>query len=243
MRLFSILITMFIMVGLLTTAATIPAAASEADENLQATPDEEGKKKRKNHGTRDKWSSPAAPSSDKPKEKPKYKKWKDATKDATKHKGVFNVWTKREDVYFEIGEEHMDKPMALFMNVSKGIGRTWVLGGMPTTILETIMIDFHRTKDHVQIRRINPRFRAGGDEALEKSVDLTFGNSIMANFKIVSESKDKTVLIKVNSFFLSDISDISQWMRAGLRKPVRLDRVRNSFGRLNTFPKNVTTHR
>jgi len=149
------------------------------------------------------------------------------------------VWTKREDVYFEIGEEHMDKPMALFMNVSKGIGRTWVLGGMPTTILETIMIDFHRTKDHVQIRRINPRFRAGGDEALEKSVDLTFGNSIMANFKIVSESKDKTVLIKVNSFFLSDISDISQWMRAGLRKPVRLDRVRNSFGRLNTFPKNV----
>ncbi|MCZ6765646.1 MAG: zinc-dependent metalloprotease [bacterium] len=239
MRLFSILIAIYVIAGLLAGASTLPASASASDENLQSLPHDDGDEKRKNRGTRDKWSSSAAHKSDKEDEKDTYKPWKKVTKDATKHEGVFNVWTKREDVYFEIGEEHLDKPMALFMNVSKGIGTTWVLGGMPTTILETIMIDFHRTEDHIQIRRINPRFRAGGDEALENAVALTFGNSILASLKIESENKDKAVLIKVNSFFLSDVSDISQWMQIGLDKPVRLDSKRNTFGRLNAFPKNV----
>ena len=75
------------------------------------------------------------------------------------------------------------------------------------------MFDFHRNEDHVQIRHLNTAFRAPNDDALKNAIDLTFGNSILANLKIESE-KDGKVLINMNKFLeytFSNPSTVADW--------------------------------
>jgi len=96
-----------------------------------------------------------------PPEKPKYKPWgKVITKDHQKHDGLITVYTKQEELYFVLGEDDFDKPMLSTMSLSQGIGSNFVFGGLP---VDNMMFDFHREKDHVQIRRLSTNFRGGVD--------------------------------------------------------------------------------
>ncbi|UCH85068.1 MAG: zinc-dependent metalloprotease, partial [Candidatus Latescibacterota bacterium] len=199
----------------------------------------EEKKRKRPPSYRDKLDSRSAPKAPPPKKaKPKYKKWKEVLKDAEAHEGLFKVHTKREDVFFEIREDQLDKPYLAIMSLSKGIGARFVLGGLP--IGGSVMFDLHRVEDHVQIRQLNTRFRAPDDEALKNAIDLTFGNSILAQLPIESENeKEKVILVKMNKFFLSDISDVGYRLQYVLKKPVRLDAKKATFAKIKTFPENV----
>jgi hypothetical protein len=174
----------------------------------------------------------------KPSKKPKYKKWKEVLEDAEKHEGLFNVHTKREDVFFEIKEDQLDKPHLALMSLSKGIGARFVLGGMP--IAPSVMFDFHRVEDHIQIRQLNMRFRSNGDPALDQAVDLSYGNSVLFQLPIESENeKEKSLLINMNKVFLSDISDMGFLLQLVLKKPVRMDQKKAVYRKVKAFPKNI----
>jgi hypothetical protein len=174
----------------------------------------------------------------KPGKKPKYKPWAEATKDATKSEGLFTVYTKDENVLFAIKEDQLDKPFVEFMSLSKGIGTRFVLGGLPIT--GSVMFDFHRVEDHVQIRMLNTLFRAPDDKALEESIDLSYGNSVMFSLPIESENeKDKLLLLDMNDVFLSDVSDMGFFLQLALQKPVRLDQKKAVYRKVKAFPKNV----
>lgn len=186
--------------------------------------------------SRDRWgrkaSAPKAPA-----DKPKYKPWDTVLKDAKKLDGLFDVYIKDEEVYFAIDADQRDKPLASFMNISKGIGARFVLGGMPLGILSTVMFDFHRETDHVQIRILNPRFVGGGDAALEEAVALSYGNSILESLPIESE-KDGTVVVKMDDFFLSDASGVEWWLERTMG-PVRMDDRKGTYAAVKGFPENV----
>lgn len=213
MRLTLLIVVLYIMTSL------APGANADAGERT----------------SRDKWHQQAAPR--KAAEKSKYKPWAAVTKDAQKHEGLFDIYTKDSDLYFAIGLDQMDKPMANFMNISKGIGTGFLLGGMPLGILETVMFDFHREKDVVQIRKLNPLFRSGGDPALDEAIDLSYGNSIVASLPILSESNGK-VLVEMNRFFLSDASNIDWWLERAIG-PTRMDPRKSAYGYVKAFPENV----
>ncbi|MCZ6765914.1 MAG: zinc-dependent metalloprotease, partial [bacterium] len=238
MRKLSVLVGMMLALAFVTGLATAAPAPDTVDDAtaVDSWGDEE-KKARKDHsyrpGSRDKASKP---SKDKDKDKDKYKPWKEVTKDAEKHEGLFDLYTKREDVMFVIKENQLDKPYVVFMSLSKGIGARFVIGGLP--IAPSIMFDFHRVEDHVQMRMLNTRFRATDDEALENSIDLSFGNSILFNLKIASE-KDSLLLVKMNPVFVSDIGDMAFWLQIVLKKPVQMDKKKGYFKRVKTFPENV----
>jgi hypothetical protein len=219
--------------GVAMASAGDQSPAGEGDKD----PKKEETKKRKSRSYRDKLESRGqkAPPP-KPKEKPKYKKWKEVLKDAEAHEGLFTVHTKREEVYFEIAEEKLDTPYLVIMSLSKGIGARFVLGGLP--IGGSVMFDFHRVEDHVQIRMLNTLFRATDDPAIEKAIDLSYGNSILAQLPIESE-KDGKILISMKKFFLSDISDVGFRLQMVLQKPVRLDPKKGVFRKIKTFPENV----
>jgi hypothetical protein len=241
-------LTIFIGLALvLALAASVAAAAPtspETDQVLVADGDEDGKgeeakessKDRSYRAKLDSRSKPRAGA--KPKSKDKYKPWKEVTKDAELKEGLFNTYTKDEKVFFAIKEDQLDKPFVVFMNLSKGIGARFVLGGLP--IANTVMFDFHREKDHIQIRQLNTRFRAPDDPALEESIDLSYGNSILFSLPIKSEDKkEKQLLVDVNTVFLSDISDMGFWLQIVLKKPVRMDQKKGIFRKVKTFPENV----
>ncbi|UCG52206.1 MAG: zinc-dependent metalloprotease, partial [Candidatus Latescibacterota bacterium] len=173
-----------------------------------------------------------------PKKKPKYKKWKEVLEDAEAHEGLFKIHTKREDVFFEIKEDQLDKPYLAIMSLSKGIGTRFVLGGLP--IGGSVVFDFHRVEDHVQVRMLNTLFRAPDNEALEKAIDLSYGNSILAHLPVESENeKEKAILVKMNKLFLSDVSDLGFRLQLVLNKPVRLDGKKGVFKSVKAFPENL----
>ncbi len=188
------------------------ATRRDGAEKKEEAKDKKGHSYREKLEARGKKAAPA-----KPEKKPKYKKWKEVLEDATAQEGLFKVWTKREDVFFELGEQNLDKPYLALLSLSKGIGARFVLGGLPIT---DVMFDFHRVEDHVQIRMLNTLFRATDDPELMKAIELSYGNSILAQLPIESENeKDKTILVNMNEFFLSDISDI------GILPPARAEQA------------------
>jgi outer membrane protein OmpA-like peptidoglycan-associated protein len=172
-----------------------------------------------------------------PKTKPKYKKWSEVTKDAESHEGLIKVWTKQEDVWFELGKDQLDVPMLAISHFSQGIGAYMIYGGLR---LDNMMFDLHRHEDHLQIRRLSTEFRAPGDVGLENTIKLTFSKSIVASIKIESEKDDgETILVKMNGYFLSDAVGLGMFMQAVFRQPVRMDPKKGYFNRIATYPENL----
>jgi hypothetical protein len=172
-----------------------------------------------------------------PRKKPKYKEWKKVLEGAEPHDGLFKVWTKQEDVWLELSEDQFDKPYLMISQFSKGIGAYMLFGGLR---LDNMMFDFHRHEDHVQIRRLTDRFRAPGDQGLEKAVDLTFGPSLVENLSIESEKDGgKTVLVAVDKYFLSDVVGITAFMNEMFHQPVRMDSRKGYFHEIANYPENL----
>ena len=232
------IVLMALLAMLCTDMTSTASAFSTGQQETGTNGDQKKDKKRKSRTYADKirgrFAQPAPP---RPKKKPKYKEWSDVVKDARIQKGVLTLYIDREDVYCEIRKDQLDTPMLAVLSLSKGIGTRRILGGLP---IDDIMFDFHRTEDHIQMRRLNTRFRAAGDSALAKAIDLTFGNSILFSLNIESE-QDSTgaVLVKMNDIFLSDLPDLEYTMRRYLGKPVRMDGKKAWFNEIKTFPSNV----
>lgn len=245
MRKLSLLASLLLVLALVSGAAVAAPTAAAVDEaiDVDRNGDEpekpEAKKPKEDHSYRAKLEARGKPKgTPKPKDKPKYKPWKEVTKDAEKHEGLFDVYTKDEEVFFSIKEDQLDKPHVQFLSLSKGFGARFVLGGLP--ISGSLMFDFHREKDHIQVRQLNTRFRAGEDEALKEAVDLTYGHSILFSLPIMSEDKKgKALLVEMNKVFLSDVSDMGFWLQLVLRKPVRMDAKKGVFRKVDVFPENV----
>jgi hypothetical protein len=171
-----------------------------------------------------------------PPDKPKYKPWnKVITPDHQKQDGLIPIYTKQEEMYMVLSEEHLDKPMLAIMSLSQGIGSHFVFGGLP---VDNVMFDFHRSEDHIQVRRLEVIFRAPDDPALQKTIELTFSNSILAALPIASEKGGK-VAVDMKKFFLSDVSGMSLWLGAVLRQPVRQDPKKGYFASIHNYPGNT----
>jgi hypothetical protein len=241
MRKMSLLASLVAILALLASSAmAVPAPAADQDNTVLAGDEGGGGGGAKNKpkgervymggGRPDKPKGP-------PKAKPEYgKPWNEVTKDFEKSEGLFDVYTKDEEVLFTVKKDQLDKPYVMFMNLSKGLGARFVLGGLP--ISGSIMFDFHQTTESVQVRQLNTLFRAPEDEALQEAIDLSYGNSILFNLPIASE-KDGDLLVDMSKAFLSDIGDMGYWLTLVLQKPVRQDPKKGFFYKVKTFPENV----
>ncbi len=210
----------------------LEGAAPNADDG---TPKAETKKKRRRpEYARRLHSKIRRPG--RPPEKPKYKPWgKVITRDHQKQDGLIPLYMKSDELIFVLDESLLDVPMLASLTLSRGIGARFVYGGLP---IDDVMFDFHREKDRIQIRRLTTRFTAGDDEGLKKALDLTFSESIIADLPIESEHKGK-LAVKVNKFFLSDISGMGMWLTGALGQPVRKARQGAWFADVRNYPTNT----
>jgi hypothetical protein len=219
-----------------TPQGSVPSVqADDEDKGKDEEKKEEPKKrmKRRDYSNRlaNKVKKPGPP----PK-KPKYKPWnKVVTKDHQKQEGLLPLYIKQEEVLLELSDELLNKPMLAVMHLSQGIGSHFLFGGLP---VDNVMFDFHRQEDHIQVRRLSTQFRANGDEALEKSLDLTFTESILASLPIKTEKKGK-IVVDIKKLFLSDVSGMSMWLGAVFQQPVRLDGKKGYFESIKNYPENT----
>jgi hypothetical protein len=178
----------------------------------------------------------AAATPDKP-----YGDWKKLTKDATVKKGYFNLYWKRENLYMEIQPAQFNQPVLGIFSFARGIGSNEILGGLP---LNDRLMVFQRSGDHVLVLEKNTRFTAPAGSPMEKAVDLSFGNSVLASLKIEAEQdSNKAVLVDLAPLVVSDLSDLAEGLRYALAGPtgprsVRFDKERSSLTSVKVFPEN-----
>ncbi|NOT34487.1 MAG: zinc-dependent metalloprotease [Candidatus Eisenbacteria bacterium] len=178
-------------------------------------------------------SDAAAAAADKP-----YGDWKKLTKDTEVKKGLFTLYQKRENLYMEIRADQLDQPVLGIWSIARGIGRDFVLGGL--SIFNDRMIEFHRTGDRVLVMEKNMRFVAPSGSAIERAKDLSFGNSAIASLKIESvHDSSKALLVDLAPFLVSDISDMSEFLRQGPARTFRFDKERSAVTLAKAYPENV----
>ena len=111
------------------------------------------------------------------------KDWGTLTKDAEEKAGLFRIYKKKDAWYLALRKDQLDKPYLLALNIGRGIGSMGIFGG--TTLNEDV-IRFRRKVDSIQLIKDNVRFTAPGDDALARSVDLSYAPSVAYTFKIES---------------------------------------------------------
>jgi uncharacterized protein DUF4953/uncharacterized protein DUF5117 len=171
------------------------------------------------------------------KDKP-YGEWKKVTKDAEIKRGFFTLYQKRENLYLELKPEQLDKPVLGIFSLARGIGKSFVLGGLP---INDRLLEFHREGDRVLVMEKNMRFTAPAGSPIEKAKDLSHGNSVIAALKIESvHDSSKALLVDLAPFLVSDITDMAEGMRSAFNnKPVRFDKERSALSSVKVFPENV----
>jgi hypothetical protein len=135
---------------------------------------------------KDKNAKPAAAPEDK--DKP-YQDWKKVPKDAEARPGYLTLHQKRENLYLELKGDQFDKPVLGIFSLSGGIGRNFVLGGLP---VNDRLLEFHRSGDRVLVVEKNIRFQAPEGSPIAQAKDLSYGNSVIASLKIESVQDSST---------------------------------------------------
>src|SRR5262245_14052883 len=148
---------------------------------------------------------PAAGAEKKDKDNP-FKDWDETLKDSETMKGFFTFHRKYDTVWMELAPDQLDKPVLMISSLSSGLGKGWLLGGMP---LDNDLWTFHRAGNKVQVVVKNTRFKAVDGSPMAQAVSLSYADSVLAATKIVSINKDsKNVLIELNDVLLSDLPGI-----------------------------------
>ncbi len=164
--------------------------------------------------------------------------WDAAVKDATRFDGLFPLYKKKESVLAAVPTEWMRKPFLGVMTYGSGIGAAGILGGLP---LGTRVLEWQRVDDHVLLVEKNMRVVAPENTAYSRSLELSYGNSVLASLPVISvRDSDQAVLVDLTPVLLSDFTNLSEIMKNGLdgRAP-RFDRERSSWGTIRTFPENL----
>jgi hypothetical protein len=101
---------------------------------------------------------------------------------------------------------------------------------------------FSRAGPRVFLVQVNTKFRAlhTKNQALVRSVEESFPQSVLASFPITAEENGK-VLIDATEFFLQDTFGIHQALQEGRQGDFRLDRSRSAiyFPHTKAFPRNI----
>ena len=172
------------------------------------------------------------------KEKGPFKPWSEVTKDATKIEGFFDVYEKPDKVYFVIKQDQLDMDFLGVWTFAGGIGTNFLLGGLP---LSDRLLAFERVGNKVMLVQKNALFTADEGSPMEKAVDLSHGNSVLAMLKIESEHEEsKDLLVDMTGVLVSDIADLGTRASVSINnQPVRLDKSRSALTMLKNFPQNL----
>jgi hypothetical protein len=182
--------------------------------------------------TRD--TSDAKPAEPKSETKPGKPPFAVVLKDATKVSGLIPLWRKDDKVYAELTDSLLGKEFFVLISIARGIGDSFLLGGMSLGFGDDWVWQFRKVDDNIQIVRKNVRFFADKGSPEEKAVDLAYTDSVLFSVPIVTTGPAGGHVIDLGSIFLSDLPQISQQLPG-----FSFARDRSTWARVKGFPDNV----
>jgi hypothetical protein len=151
---------------------------------------------------------------DPPKEaRPKFPPYADVLANAQTIEGLIKLHRKDMHLFAELSPGDMNRDFMVATAIARGIGQTPLIGGMTLDFDDAWLWQFRKTEDRIQIVRHNVRFRASKGSPQEKSVFLSYTDSILFSLPIVTISPTGNVVVDLTPVFMSDLPQISQVLR------------------------------
>lgn len=167
------------------------------------------------------------------------------TKDAQKYDGYFDLYQKDGELYLSVKEDDLNQPFLMNFELARGIGSSGLYGGTMLNIFQGLMVSLEKHEGKIMLVEHPYRYTGGGDEAVAKAVDLSFGSSVVETSDIAAFNADSTeMLINVYDWFVGDLSNISQRLSYavgsnGRPGRVSFDKSRSHLEEVQAFPENV----
>ena len=162
-------------------------------------------------------------------------------KDGEVRKGLFNVYTIKDDYYFEIPDTLMSQDLLIVNKISSvpyALNGHGLNKGMA---FETKLVRFYKdtVRKKVWAKTINPRVQSPGDAAITLSVKDNFSESIIEEFDITTQNTDSTsTVFKVNKIFSGKEKSFSDVLaNIGLGGSIKTNL--SLIEEIKAFPENI----
>lgn len=151
---------------------------------------------------------------------------------ADKVPGLITMFRKKENLYAEIGSAQLGKDYIVVVSIAKGIGNTLLYAGQ--SYLDMVW-QFKKVDDRIQIVRRNYRYQADSGTTEEKSLSLTYTDSILFSIPIIAAGPSGGDIVDLTSIFMSDLPGIARSELSGFS----FAKDRSSWEKVKGFSDNV----
>lgn len=175
----------------------------------------------------------------------KENKYEELIKDADKYEGYFNLYQKESNLYISVSEDQLNNLFLMNFELARGIGAAGLYGGSMLSIFEGLVVSLEKHEGKVMLVQHPHRYTAGGNETLEKALNLAYGTSVLETAKVEAFNADSSeMLINVYDWFVGDLSNISQRLKYAVGENgqpgrVSFDKSRSHLEKVQAFPENV----
>ncbi|HEU4752894.1 MAG TPA: DUF5117 domain-containing protein, partial [Armatimonadota bacterium] len=168
------------------------------------------------------------------------KPFDEVVKEAEKIPGLFTFYrTKKNEVFLEVTPEMLERPYMLEVTTASGLGgrQGGVTVGDP---LLDVVFRLKRVREQLFLTVQQTNFRAKQDDPIARSITRSFGDSVLAAFKVDSQPhpERKSFLVNAGPFFLQDLGTIAQELTQRLKTPFALDAGKSYIDLVKSFPEN-----
>ena len=157
------------------------------------------------------------------------------TKDARQIDGPIIAWQKDDKLWLELAPEQFGKPFILSPKLDTGIGEAFILGGLMAYPVTGAggpqIIEFSRINNQVRLLARNTDVRAQPGTPEARAAAVSYSPSLLGSMLVASQPhpQRKSVLVEVNSVFLSDMLGVGMQLQRAFRQPYTLDTRNSSF--------------
>jgi hypothetical protein len=164
--------------------------------------------------------------------------------DAEKIEGFLTFYRKDNNLYLELTEEKLDRDFILNFKIARGIGAAGLFGGTMLNIFESELVALQKRENKIFLVNKPHRYLADEGTPQARAVDLTYGESVLETGDIEVTNRDGVMLVNVYSWFVGDLSHISQRVQSAVSstpgQPGRatFDEGRSHLELVESFPDN-----
>ncbi|MEQ1857158.1 MAG: hypothetical protein ABL963_11835, partial [Longimicrobiales bacterium] len=141
--------------------------------------------------------------------------WDRLTEDATFRTGYFDTYQDDARLFFVVPEARLGERFLMTFEASQGPGTGGLYGG---TMLdsEARIVSFEKRAGRMFLVQHQNIYTAPEGSPEQRSIDLTFGSSVLATTRIEATRDSTDHLVDVHDWFVSDISEVSERLRGAL---------------------------
>lgn len=166
-------------------------------------------------------------------------------KEAEHAEGFIDTYRKDGHLYFAIPPDMLDKEFLMNYEIARGIGSSGLFGGTMLNIFEADLVALEKHDGKIFLVQKPHRYRADGNDAARKAVELSYGSSVLETADIAATNEDSVMLIDARKWFVSDLSRISQRLKYAVSSTpgqpgnISFDEGRSHLESVKSFPRNT----